>query len=157
MAKRPTPPSHCGELVKPKGPCVTTTTHRRCGGCFEWLKHSKFSRCKGKLLDLKDQCKKCCKARALEATPRRQELYFLRKYNLTLLEYDKMLARQAGRCAVCQSKKPGGRSGLFAVDHDHETGKIRGLLCNKCNTGLGLFDDDPDSLVNASTYLREHK
>lgn len=73
----------------------------------------------------------------------------LRKYGLTLADYNDMLARQRGRCAICQKpfhSKPG-------VDHDHATGRVRGLLCSFCNTGIGLFHDDPDILRAAITYL----
>ena len=54
-------------------------------------------------------------------------------------------------CQICD--KPFGHK---VVDHDHKTGKIRGLLCRQCNFGLGHFRDNPDSLEKAATYLKEH-
>jgi hypothetical protein len=65
-----------------------------------------------------------------------------RKYRMSIEDYDRMLAAQGGVCAICKgpSKR---KNGLFDVDHDHKTGKVRGLLCHGCNTGIGLLGDDP--------------
>jgi hypothetical protein len=61
---------------------------------------------------------------------------------------------QNGVCAICGSPPTGTRShGLLAIDHCHDTLKIRGLLCNNCNNGLGRFKDNPDSLRKAADYL----
>jgi hypothetical protein len=59
-------------------------------------------------------------------------------------------------CAICgTTENPGGRSraGVFHIDHDHETGRVRGLLCSRCNTALGYMDDDPTKLRDAADYL----
>ena len=74
------------------------------------------------------------------------------KYGLTQEQYDAKLAAQNGGCCICETKEPGGR-GVFPVDHDHETGVIRGLLCDNCNNGLGRFQDNPEFLRRAATYL----
>ena len=84
------------------------------------------------------------------ASNRRQQLR--RNYGMTKAEYDQMLADQDGCCAICRTDTPGGR-GTFHVDHDHATGEIRGLLCTRCNTGLGHFRDDPAMLRAALEYL----
>lgn len=60
------------------------------------------------------------------------------KYGITIEDYDRILQTQGG-CAICGTKTPGGR-GRFHVDHDHITGKIRGLLCSGCNTKLGWYE-----------------
>lgn len=70
--------------------------------------------------------------------------------HLTNAEYDGLLERQGGVCAVCGEK----REGRLVVDHDHETGKVRGLLCNFCNVALGFFRDDERRVVAAAEYLR---
>lgn len=62
------------------------------------------------------------------------------KYGITVEQYDAMLERQEGRCAICRGEDPGGRFGRFAVDHDHATGAVRGLLCMMCNTTLGRYE-----------------
>ena len=68
---------------------------------------------------------------------------------MSQVEFDELLARQDGMCSICGSamSKP-------AVDHDHRTGAIRGLLCGPCNRGLGHFRDDPDLCERAALYLR---
>jgi hypothetical protein len=78
-----------------------------------------------------------------------------RNYGITLEEYNRMLKQQRGRCAVCSSKKTNHRTRTrFFVDHDHQTGKVRGLLCHKCNTGLGHFDHDLEKMAAAMAYIQ---
>lgn len=76
----------------------------------------------------------------------------LTKFGLTLADYDSMLAAQGGGCACCGRRinKSGRRLG---VDHNHETGVVRGILCHHCNAGIGHFADDPDLLRLAIDYL----
>jgi hypothetical protein len=72
--------------------------------------------------------------------------------------YENQLAIQGGGCAICQSPKPGGRAKyFFHVDHDHTTQAIRGLLCLRCNVGIGLFQDDEAVLARAAQYLKEYR
>jgi hypothetical protein len=81
-------------------------------------------------------------------------------FGLTIEEYDAMLAAQLGVCAICGREETAtyrGRIRQLAVDHDHETGKIRGLLCGQCNRGLGCFTDDSARLIAAATYLDERR
>ena len=75
------------------------------------------------------------------------------KYGLTPAEYVAMLHEQGGTCAICDQVNPDGRE--LCVDHCHETGDVRGLLCHKCNTGIGLFGDNAALLNSAISYLRE--
>lgn len=75
--------------------------------------------------------------------------WLLQRYGLTLDDFRNLLVGQAGRCLIC---------GLVPdkelhVDHDHATGKVRGLLCNPCNAGVGHFRDDPRRLLAAAQYL----
>jgi hypothetical protein len=78
----------------------------------------------------------------------------LKTYGLTEEMYQAMLARQKGRCAICR-KKPRGKhtDAILHVDHCHETGEVRGLLCSHCNKGLGYFHDQPKMLRRAARYL----
>ena len=85
--------------------------------------------------------------------------YLLRKFNMTLEEYKALLNKQGGVCAICGEKEQvlrRAKSGqeMLAVDHCHETGKIRGLLCFKCNTGIGALGDSVEGLERALDYLR---
>jgi hypothetical protein len=74
-----------------------------------------------------------------------------RKYGITLADYEAMLAAQAGGCAICGAPEPDGQS--LHVDHCHDAGAVRGLLCFRCNAGLGQFDHDGERLAAAAAYL----
>lgn len=76
-----------------------------------------------------------------------------RKYGLTKAEFDLLLEQQGGVCAICAGPRsgPGKR---FHVDHCHDTGQVRGLLCGNCNTAIGLLGDDPERAEKAAAYLR---
>jgi hypothetical protein len=79
-----------------------------------------------------------------------------RKFGITSAQYDAMLAKQDFKCAICHSDNPAApRGGRFAVDHCHATGRVRGLLCSNCNTGLGRFKDNTQFLRSAIEYLNE--
>ena len=86
------------------------------------------------------------------ASDRRSHLK--RKYDLTVEQYDEMLAAQRGGCAICG--RPPRDDIALHVDHDHETGQVRGLVCFRCNNALGDFNDDPALLESASAYLDRH-
>ena len=82
-----------------------------------------------------------------------------RKYGIDLLQYSQMFMAQNGKCAICGSDYGGHRNGeqkALAVDHDHKTGKVRGLLCEPCNQGLGKFRDDQNIVLEAFHYLKKH-
>ena len=76
-----------------------------------------------------------------------------RSYGLEHGSYATMLAAQDGKCGICETTAPGSRLVRFPIDHCHTTGKIRGLLCEHCNRGLGMFRDDPALLRRAISYL----
>lgn len=80
----------------------------------------------------------------------------LKKYGLTLDDYNRMFAEQGGACAVCKTKEPKGRgvTRRFAVDHCHTTGKVRGLLCHHCNAALGMVNDNIEILEKLIDYLK---
>ena len=79
-----------------------------------------------------------------------------RNYNLTTEEYDIKLIEQNYSCAICNIHRDD-YSKDFAVDHCHETGKVRALLCNNCNVGLGFFKDSSSIIKKAIAYLDKHK
>src|ERR1700685_2188606 len=82
---------------------------------------------------------KSWKAEYTERTrERRRVAYVQRKYGLNPTQYQSLMESQKGVCAICKETPKG-----WAVDHDHQTGAVRGLLCNACNWGLGQFTDDP--------------
>lgn len=93
----------------------------------------------------RSECKECTKER---------EKY--RKFGVCNVKYDEMLTKQRGVCAVCGCILNSSRYTKFAIDHDHRTGKVRGLLCTNCNTGLGCFKDSHIRLQAAVNYLQRH-
>lgn len=76
-------------------------------------------------------------------------------YGMTLAEYREKLEGQGGLCKLCKKPAEENTHGRLYVDHCHVTGAYRGLLCNKCNRGLGQFNDDLEVLLRAVEYLKE--
>ncbi|MBO0732258.1 MAG: endonuclease VII domain-containing protein [Acidimicrobiaceae bacterium] len=76
----------------------------------------------------------------------------LRKYGLTLEAFTELLSLQGGACAICGTTETHPKNG-WAVDHDHTTGRVRGILCHDCNKALGIMRDDPKRLRRAADYL----
>ena len=78
----------------------------------------------------------------------RKEYEMSRRYGLSAVQFSQLLAGQENRCAICKNQMDSPH-----IDHDHQTGEIRGLLCSFCNSGLGYFRDNPSNLRRAITYL----
>ena len=75
------------------------------------------------------------------------------QYGLSLNDVAKILDKQHGRCPICGKRLPRKYGPQMAIDHDHKTGKVRGILCHRCNQGLGFFRDNTQLLTNAIKYL----
>ncbi len=73
---------------------------------------------------------------------------YMKKYGITVEEFESILAKQGYVCAICR------KDGKFVVDHDHNTLKVRGVLCGHCNKALGMMFDDTTILANAIEYLK---
>ena len=82
-----------------------------------------------------------------------RKTYFRMNYGLELHEVEALFAQQGGICKICFRPIVLGGKGGAKVDHDHATGKVRGILCSPCNTGLGQFRDNPIILQSAINYL----
>jgi hypothetical protein len=78
----------------------------------------------------------------------------LKKYGLSPTDYEAMLQLQGGVCAICKSASKRRR---LDVDHDHQTGKVRGLLCEMCNKAIGGLGDSVERVESALMYLKKHK
>jgi len=88
--------------------------------------------------------------------PEKVKNIFLRnRYNITLEDFNEMLKNQNNTCAICKKDKQGERD--FHIDHCHTTGKVRGILCYKCNSSIGLLNDNIETLKEAIKYLEKHK
>jgi hypothetical protein len=96
------------------------------------------------------------KLRACDKRVKYQSRFRLKEYGLSELVFRQMLNQQRGRCAVCIDPISVEAKRGLNVDHDHDTGAVRGLLCQRCNTGLGQFRDRPDLLRAAAAYLVKH-
>lgn len=103
-------------------------------------------------------CSELCKRRSRRSVSKKAS-HSTREYNrqylygLTTEQFDALLAAQDGKCAICGTTEWRGRGKSPHVDHCHETRRVRGLLCDFCNRGLGMFGDDPARLRAAAAYL----
>lgn len=156
---------------------MNLTPKRRCTKCGKYKKLTEFYRQRSKASGYYCQCKLCVSKwmhlpenRAKKAASERKRKaknrkkwnakargYYLKSrlknYGMGLSEYDHLLNLQNGKCAICGRNKPINGHKRFCLDHDHRTGKLRGLLCIKCNLGMGNFDDNPEIIKAALAYL----
>lgn len=100
---------------------------------------------------LSSHCRPCRAKRS-----KGQLSYSIAKLGVTREDYDALLAKQGQRCAICKRHRDATRLKRLVLDHDHETGKVRSLLCINCNLAIGLFLDNVGSIEAAGKYLRLH-
>lgn len=81
----------------------------------------------------------------------------LKRLGATIEQYKELFVKQNGTCAICGTNNPGRRQKNFAVDHNHKSGKVRGLLCFSCNAAIGMFGDRSDIIHRAANYLEENE
>lgn len=117
---------------------------RWCPSCERAVPHADYVRNEHTSSGFGSRCRPCDRSANSAG-------YFYRKYKLTPRELLKVREAQNDRCAICAAPGPGD------LDHDHVTGRIRRLLCQRCNHGLGLFRDDPFLLRMAAHYLDSHR
>ncbi len=151
---------------------------KRCSKCGQVKSFSEFFRHSGNTDGYHGWCKAChsthnrgywrrYKARFGEEALRRKMSGIraknrLKLYGITEEQFRAMFAAQGGVCAICGrpetdlGNSKDGTPRQLSLDHDHDSGKARGLLCNSCNHGLGKFLDDPKILDRAAAYLRSH-
>lgn len=130
----------------------TCIKRKRAGGKEHYRRCVANPRCKAKMYQRSDRNRSRCNANPL-CKQRRQALFVearrIRLYGLTKTKTKALCKEQGGVCAICKLEP----CSKLVVDHDHRTGCLRGLLCNRCNLGLGLFHDSPDRLRSAAIYL----
>jgi hypothetical protein len=147
---------------------------KQCTRCGEMKDITEFWPKYGKARTISSWCKRCHsvdgvareqrrKAESEEFRAQRREsaraLRFRKKFGITRADYDQMLAAQGGVCAICGSDERSINQGverMLAVDHDHNTGKVRGILCERCNRAIGLLKDSPAILRRAANYIEQH-
>lgn len=132
-------------------------SEQRCNKCGLIKGAAFFSLDRG---NLRGRCKKCeaeIRRQKRKADPKttdkKRDYDFRRQYGISLSERADMLASQGGRCKICGIEEGLAPRKRLAVDHCHETGKVRGLLCDNCNKGIGCLRDDPAILRMAIEYL----
>jgi Recombination endonuclease VII len=127
---------------------------KRCRDCGEFKPLDEFPRNKNCKDGRHPYCKPCHNARGKETYTRlyggTRHYHLKRRYGIGADDFDALVARQGGVCAICGKEAP------EHVDHSHDNGAVRGILCFNCNGGLGQFKDSIDSLLNAAAYLRTH-
>ena len=133
---------------------------KKCAGCGEVQELAQFGLDRSRKDGRYHTCRSCCRKKYKEhesarrkTNPRLWRSPSLRsKYGIDHDTYEKMHGEQSGMCAICGG--PGRTdTGNLSVDHCHETGLIRGLLCQNCNAGIGMFRESPDILGKAIKYL----
>lgn len=102
-------------------------------------------------------CSDKCTQKARITPELRRKYRLAHTYGITPQDYDQMVIDQGNVCALCDSPEPGTKHGFWHIDHCHETGVLRKLLCSTCNTGLGSFYDNPDVLRRAADYIEAHR
>jgi|SRR5579859_6476634 len=101
-----------------------------------------------------DLCRECYnvikRERYSTSKPRGLDIYLQSSYGISLLDYERLVRDQDNKCAICGQED---NLGWLSVDHNHETGEVRGLLCRACNAAIGALKDDPDLVRKALEYL----
>lgn len=100
----------------------------------------------------KDSKEKLAQEKHIACPDKRRDKAFRFKYGIGLAEVNEMVAKQGGKCFICKRE-----SKDLQLDHDHDTGIVRKMLCSRCNYGLGMFSDSPATLRIAADYIEEHK
>lgn len=148
-------------------PLLLTLSSKKCSRCGEVKPTTEFARHKnnGKW-GFYSYCKACVNKKAKKYRRENPEKHRIierkhelkKQYGLTIEDVERMLKNQNYKCAICGKEiflhgSSMDKNKIAHVDHDHETGKVRGLLCNDCNRGIGLLKDNPMFLANAIKYL----
>lgn len=142
-------------------------TTKVCTQCGQTLPFDLFYKQRDCRSGVATECKKCHNRRSLEwaranpdASHQHDHKFKLARYGLSPLDFAVLFTQQDGRCLICLQPETrtrrNGEVAKLSVDHDHETGRVRGLLCQTCNQALGKFRDDPDILERAARYIRNH-
>jgi hypothetical protein len=133
-----------------------------CSKCGEHKSPEEFYKRSDRPRGRQSKCKSCVgnsskqvrewRAKNPEANAALRQRERVKLYDLSQEDYDALLEEQGNRCAICRDDTPGGK-GRWHIDHSHASGKVRGLLCSRCNLGLGYFRDATENLKRAIEYL----
>lgn len=143
-----------------KRPVQEAKGKKRCTKCERVLSVAMFSKNRRAYDGLSFWCKECIAECGKSARKRLKAASWEKHYGLSEAEYWRLFEGQGGVCAICKQPETKVHKGVLShlsVDHDHETGAVRGLLCMNCNIGIGRFCDDLDRMEQAIAYLRKWK
>lgn len=127
-----------GRSKKLCGPCDVAMGW--CSTCKRAKPREEFAENRTTRNGLNSECRTC-----------RSVAWIQHKYDLSVTEYQELYDSQGGRCAICNQLPTGGR---LCVDHNHDSGDVRGLLCDNCNKAIGLFQDSPEVIISAVEYIQ---
>ena len=141
---------------------ISAIKSKVCSGCGERKEFSEFASNTSRLDGVQSHCKQCFKERYYKHDPvARRKRHVERYYNISWEEYLILYEEQEGKCAICEkpisSVGTRNRKDGAHVDHDHETGEVRALLCHNCNAGIGYLQDSPEVVEKALAYLEYFK
>lgn len=128
------------------------TTEKKCNKCNTFRSVGEFYKNKKNPDGLKYSCKLCCKRYCKSNSSKIRDSYLKRTYGIDQSVYNQMLMNQHGKCAGCGIIQ----KGVLCVDHCHSTGVVRGLLCDRCNTTIGKFDEKPELIGLLASYVIEN-
>ena len=131
---------------------------KTCSKCKKTLPLVRFKKDKNRKDGLSSWCKKChsddvvkYQKRNKQATDRNKKRHQIKSYGITDKDYYKIYDKQHGECLICEQKFD-----VLCIDHCHSTGEIRGLICSKCNSGIGFLKDNAYLAAKAFVYLFKH-
>lgn len=133
-----------------------STRSKKCATCKNWKLVELFYRRKSKKDGRRDSCKLC------ENNEKQLNRNLLRQYKISYKDYTELCKLQNYKCKICNKEETAiepktNKIRRLAVDHCHDNGTVRGLLCSRCNTGIGLFKDNIHNLSEAIKYLKKYK
>lgn len=133
--------NYCGQIFQRKNPRKNSEGKLACKECKYKFHNTKWSKTQQEY------------AKSDKARLKNREYMLKARYGISLSQYDKLSLSQNHACAICKNPDSADNGRYLVIDHDHQTNKVRGLLCDKCNRALGSFNDDPQKLQNAILYL----
>lgn len=145
----------------------TGEIHRRCNTCFRYLSYALFCKHDTSPDGLSYYCRDCkseqykrrytphprVKLTSAQLKHNAWQRDLMREYGISHEQYQCLVVKSGGVCGICQEPFNDKPTHAMHIDHCHETGRVRGLLCARCNRGLGLFRDNPRFLRNAAGYV----
>jgi hypothetical protein len=131
-------------------------TTKTCNLCKQEKDLSLFSVDNRSKSGYQTRCKDCQAAVKKEMAAYYRGKHLEYKYGMTHEQYESMLEEQDHKCAVCGIEEKYAENSRLCIDHNHDTGQVRGLLCKKCNQAIGLLQDNADFCDSAGKYLRLH-